>query len=204
MADVFSNRHAAFPREKFIILAARDLDSLELKQRSAQIEQALVATLPSSWKLAAALIAASLHPSCDANPLNLGTTPEGIQGWLIMPLAEMAGKNAAIDFPRSMELLHQLTMRFTAEFGIRHAILADHERALAYLQTWATDGNHHVRRLVSEGSRPRLPWAMQLPAMIANPELTLPLLMALRDDPSEYVRKSVANHLNDVAKDHRR
>ncbi len=202
MADVFMKRLASFPRKSFISLATRDLDSLELKQRSAQIERALVATLPSAWNQAAELIEASLHPDCDANSSKQGTTPAGIQGWLIMPLAEIAGKNAVHDFPRSMELLRQLTMRFTAEFGIRHAILADAPAALAHLHQWTADENHHVRRLVSEGSRPRLPWAMQLPAMIANPQLTLPLLIALRDDPSDYVRKSVANHLNDVAKDH--
>ncbi len=202
MADVFANHSPTFPRKKFISLATRELDSLELKQRSFQIEQALVAVLPSSWEQSADLIMSSLHPDCDANSGKEGTTAEGIQGWLIMPLAEIAGKNAVRDFSLSMELLRQLTMRFTAEFGIRHAILADVPRALAHLTRWTEDENHHVRRLVSEGSRPRLPWAMQLPAMIANPQLTLPLLQTLRDDPSEYVRKSVANHLNDVAKDH--
>jgi hypothetical protein len=65
-----------------------------------------------------------------------------------------------------------------------------------------TDPNHHVRRLVSEGTRPRLPWAMQLPRLIADPSPVLPLLEELRDDASGYVRRSVANHLNDITKDH--
>ena len=93
-------------------------------------------------------------------------------------------------------------MRFTAEFAIRHMILVHPEKTLATLMDWTSHDNHHVRRLVSEGSRPRLPWAMQLPQVIADPQLTLPLLEALRDDPSGYVRRSVANHLNDIAKDH--
>jgi 3-methyladenine DNA glycosylase AlkC len=67
---------------------------------------------------------------------------------------------------------------------------------------WLADPSPHVRRLVSEGSRPRLPWGMQLKFLVADPSPTLPLLEALQDDPSEYVRRSVANHLNDIAKDH--
>lgn len=67
---------------------------------------------------------------------------------------------------------------------------------------WLSDPNRHVRRLVSEGTRPRLPWAMQLPSLIADPSPALPLLKALRDDPEPYVRRSVANHLNDISKDH--
>jgi 3-methyladenine DNA glycosylase AlkC len=70
------------------------------------------------------------------------------------------------------------------------------------LADWVHDPSAHVRRLVSEGSRPRLPWGLQLRQLIADPTPTFPLLVALQDDPSEYVRRSVANHLNDVAKDH--
>lgn len=70
------------------------------------------------------------------------------------------------------------------------------------MRDWIRDPDHHVRRLVSEGTRLRLPWAMQLPGLIQDPTPMLPLLEALRDDKEEYVRSSVANHLNDIAKDH--
>jgi 3-methyladenine DNA glycosylase AlkC len=103
---------------------------------------------------------------------------------------------------RALAALHALTQRFTAEFAIRPFIVQHPALSLATLARWVADPSHHVRRLVSEGSRPRLPWGLQLKALIQDPSPTLPLLRALQDDPSEYVRRSVANHLNDIAKDH--
>lgn len=202
MGRVLAARRADFSAKKFTRLACHNLEALELKQRSSQIFQALDECLPPCFKKAAALIIESLHPSRDANSCGEGVTEEGIQGWLIMPLAEYTGQRGQGHFPLAMDLFQQLTMRFTAEFAIRHMILAHPEKTLVTLMDWTSHDNHHVRRLVSEGSRPRLPWAMQLPQVIADPQLTLPLLEILRDDPSEYVRRSVANHLNDIAKDH--
>jgi 3-methyladenine DNA glycosylase AlkC len=103
---------------------------------------------------------------------------------------------------RALAVLHALTQRFSAEFAIRPFIAAHPALAFATLARWANDPSVHVRRLVSEGSRPRLPWGMRLKALVADPSPTLPLLRALQDDPSAYVRRSVANHLNDIAKDH--
>ena len=101
-----------------------------------------------------------------------------------------------------MALLREMTQRSTAEFAIRYFLIADQQRALAIISTWVDDANEDVRRLASERTRPRLPWGMRLPLLVKNPQPALPLLESLRDDPSEYVRRSVANHLNDVAKDH--
>ena len=95
-----------------------------------------------------------------------------------------------------------MTKRFSAEFAVRPFIAADPERALRWLETWAGDASPHVRRLASEGSRPRLPWGMRLGVFVADPAPLIPLLTRLRDDPSEDVRRSVANSLNDIAKDH--
>lgn len=202
MAKVFAQNNESFPVKRFIKLASQDLESLELKQRSEQIYQALVDCLPTSFEQAAAQITAALHPCCDGNPLGEGTTEEGVQGWLVMPLAEYAGRQGQQHLTTAMTLMRELTMRFTSEFGIRHLLLADPHACLRMMEPWTKDENHHVRRLVSEGSRPRLPWGMQLPYLLADPKLTLPLLETLRDDPSEYVRRSVANHLNDYAKAH--
>jgi 3-methyladenine DNA glycosylase AlkC len=99
-------------------------------------------------------------------------------------------------------VLRALTPRFSAEFAIRPFIVAHPELAFATLATWAQDPDEHVRRLASEGSRPRLPWGLRLQALVRDPAPTLALLRALQDDPSDYVRRSVANHLNDIAKDH--
>lgn len=101
-----------------------------------------------------------------------------------------------------MKALHAITQRFTAEFAIRPFIIQHPELAFATLSAWLDDPSAHVRRLVSEGSRPRLPWGQRLQALVQDPSPTLPLLQRLQDDPSAYVRRSVANHLNDIAKDH--
>jgi 3-methyladenine DNA glycosylase AlkC len=106
------------------------------------------------------------------------------------------------DFDVAMGAMYQITKRHTAEFAIRPFLRRYPERTLAVLHQWVEDESPHVRRLVSEGTRPRLPWAGRLDAFIADPTPTLALLERLKDDPSAFVRKSVANHLNDISKDH--
>jgi len=103
---------------------------------------------------------------------------------------------------RGLRALHAMTQRASAEFALRPFIVAHPELAQATLARWASDPSAHVRRLASEGSRPRLPWGLRLQALVADPSPSLPLLRRLQDDPSAYVRRSVANHLNDIAKDH--
>ena len=101
-----------------------------------------------------------------------------------------------------MAAQHALTQRFSAEFSIRPFLIRDQDRTLARLLEWTRDPSPHVRRLCSEGTRPRLPWATRIPAFVKNPEPVFPILEILKNDPSLYVRRSVANHLGDVAKDH--
>ena len=105
-------------------------------------------------------------------------------------------------FDLSLDALKFFTRFGSSEFAIRHFLVADFDRTIAVMRRWAEDDNEHVRRLASEGSRPRLPWSFQLRNLIADPSPTGPILEALKADPSLYVRKSVANHLNDIGKDH--
>ena len=98
---------------------------------------------------------------------------------------------------RAMTLLHRATQRFSMEFYIRSFLNRWRDETLSALQSWAEDDNYHVRRLVSEGTRPKLPWAK---AVTLTPEQTLPLLDRLHGDPTRYVTRSVANHLNDLSK----
>ena len=105
-------------------------------------------------------------------------------------------------FETSMLALHALTMRFTSEFAIRTFLIQQQERTLEQVDQWITDPNPHVRRLCSEGTRPRLPWGKRISSFVTNPRPTLPILESLKNDPSLYVRRSVANHLGDIAKDH--
>jgi len=106
------------------------------------------------------------------------------------------------DFEGSLLLLKDMTRHFSSEFDVRYYLQADEKHALAIMEDWVTDPDYHVRRLVSEGTRPRLPWGMKLSGFVADPAPLLPLLEALKDDETEYVRRSVANNLNDIAKDH--
>jgi len=101
----------------------------------------------------------------------------------------------------SLDALAYFTPFASSEFAIRPFIKRYETEAMQKMMDWATDANFHVRRLASEGCRPRLPWAMALPAFKQDPSLVLPILELLKDDPEEYVRRSVANNLNDIAKD---
>jgi len=112
--------------------------------------------------------------------------------------AENGGRDP---FETSMSAQYELTRRFSAEFSMRPFLIRWPERTLARLLEWTKDPDPHVRRLCSEGARPRLPWAIRIPAFLGDPRPVIPILEALRDDPAEYVQRSVANHLGDIAKD---
>ena len=127
----------------------------------------------------------------------------GLRGWIVWPLGEFVARRGLAEPVRALAALHALTQRLTAEFAIRPFIVAHPELVFATFERWKLDPSAHVRRLVSEGSRPRLPWGMRLHTLVADPSPSLPLLAVLQDDASDYVRRSVANHLNDIAKDHR-
>ncbi len=198
MSEHFTRVWPEFDRRAFVTTAAKSLGTLELKERSAQITAAMVTFLPDDFEKAAAIMLASLAPD-DWDDIG---DPNGITGWAIMPMTHFVGLQGLEHFDLSMTLLKEMTKRFSSEFDIRFFLLKEPERTLSILKIWAHDSNHHVRRLVSEGTRPRLPWAMRLPAFIDDPTPILPLLEMLKDDDEEYVRRSVANNLNDIAKDH--
>ncbi len=191
-----------FDRGAFAAMATKNLDDLGLKQRSAQITEALTDCLPDDFESAAHIMLASLAPDDGSDSGKAVVKGRGIQGWAVMPMTDYVGLQGLAHFDLSMTLLKEMTKRSSSEFGIRFFLLAEPERTLAVLESWLGDSNYHVRRLISEGTRPRLPWAMRLPAFIEDPAPLLPLLAALKDDGEEYVRRSVANNLNDIAKDH--
>jgi len=105
------------------------------------------------------------------------------------------------DFATSVPALEHFTKYSSSEFAVRAFILKDEKRMMKQMRSWAKSDNHHVRRLASEGSRPRLPWAVALPAFKLDPQPILAILQTLKNDSSEYVRRSVANNLNDISKD---
>lgn len=171
------------------------LDALALKARVDAIATALRAGLPAEWPAALAALLAALPP-----PLP-GTTGFGAMFylWPALTVVEVYGGAYPVE---SLGALRALTRRFSAEFAVR-PYLRDHPTiAWAAVEAWADDPCPHVRRLASEGTRPRLPWGMRLP--VRDAERHFALLRRLIDDPSPYVRRSVANHLGDLAKEDRR
>ena len=198
----------AFPQAKFSQAALAGLDAMELKARVMHLAQALVAHLPADVGRAASILEASLGPaglldSAGDDLPSLKTSGAGLAGWPVWPLTEAITLLCAQHHPaRGLQALHAMTQRLTAEFAIRPFFIQHPTLTLQTLARWLDDPSAHVRRLVSEGSRPRLPWGLRLQTLVFDPSPTLPLLLRLQDDPSAYVRRSVANHLNDIAKDH--
>jgi 3-methyladenine DNA glycosylase AlkC len=129
----------------------------------------------------------------------------GFTGWILWPVSEAAvalalDSGSARDFDDCLVLLAEVTPRLTGEFAIRRLLAHDPDRALKTIQAWTAHRDEHVRRLASEGTRAYLPWAVRVPALVLRPEATIPILDALYRDSSDYVRRSVANHLNDLAR----
>lgn len=193
-----------FKRRTFERRACEGLDDLEFTPRGEHIGRALTEQLPADFSERCDVMIRAMGPELTA------TEGNGIAVFFYLPhscaIASGAIENTsamhAADFDAGMRAIYELTKRMTGEFCIRHYFIADQERCLKHLNQWISDPNPHVRRLVSEGTRSRLPWAIRLKAVQADPSLTLPLLERLKDDEELYVRRSVANHLADVLKDH--
>ncbi|MEY9212222.1 DNA alkylation repair protein [Thermobifida halotolerans] len=159
------------------------------KERVTLVRDAVLADLPADYPRFDAVVRAALED-------------EAFRGWMTLPVGEAVAVRGLADFEPALELLAALTPRLTSEYAVRPFLDSDLERALAVMLDWTADPDPHVRRLASEGCRPRLPWAARLPALVADPTPALPVLHALYRDGSDYVRRSVANHLNDIGHDH--
>jgi 3-methyladenine DNA glycosylase AlkC len=191
-------RPAAFVRS-----VGEGFEQLGLMARGQRLADALACHLPPRFVEAAALLVASMgRPmglDAKGEPVARGDVPSG---FFYLPHSLYLGAHGLDDLPQAMAAQHALTQRFTAEFSLRSYLQAHTAATLAHLVNWSVDASAHVRRAVSEATRPRLPWAARLNGFVRDPSPVLPLLKALRDDPSAYVRRSVANHLNDMGKDH--
>lgn len=195
LADAFSEVSGSFDSADFQQRAVSGLDGLELKARVTWIARALAEVLPASPDDAARLIQ---HAVDNDNQDGKGN----LQGWASMAVNEYIA-TAMLDRPDiALPLLGTLTAHYTAEFAIRPFIDAHYDTTMEQLKAWTTSADEHVRRLVSEGTRPRLPWGRRLYQFIDDPTDSLALLEPLVNDNSLYVRRSVANHLNDISKDH--
>jgi len=188
IADATAAVSPGFNTRRFMALVTKDLDGLGIMQRMRLVATSLHATLPGDF-------AGNLGIMERLAP-NLAHSFAGIS------LSEYVALYGQDDFDRSMQALAFFTRFGSSEFAIRPFLNRDLKRTLKIMQKWAADKDEHVRRLASEGSRPRLPWAARIDALIDDPSPVAPILERLKADDSLYVRKSVANHLNDIAKDH--
>lgn len=195
IASALSNIEPSFPAKTFKRLASENLLTLELKDRVYHIIAALHETLPKDFRKTTRLLT-QLKKYWQNDTTN---DRYDFTAWAITDYVGVHG----IDHPKlALPLLQLLTPMFSAEFAIRPFIERHPELSWVHLHHWAEHKDHHVRRLASEGCRPRLPWGTRLQELIADPMPIIALLDKLKDDSSDYVRRSVANNLNDIAKDH--
>jgi 3-methyladenine DNA glycosylase AlkC len=186
-AREFNKVYKNFHPDKFVKEVTQNLPELSLNQRLRNTSVVLKKYLPADYKK-------SLEVMFEVIPnLNVGYTT------LVFP--DFVGLYGHDHFDISMQALKHFTAFGSSEFAIREFLKRDFDKTIKVMYQWATDKNYHVRRLASEGSRPRLPWSFKLDEVIKSPTKTIAILETLKTDEELYVKKSVANHLNDISKD---
>ncbi len=176
--------------------AQRGLNKLELKQRVHHIISVLHRHLPDDFNQSAEILFNTKQY------WDYGDQNDPLSGFAAWPVIDYSATYGLQHPDVSLALLKHLTSLFSAEFAIRAFLIHHYEYTYQQLQQWCDSPDEHVRRLVSEGSRPRLPWGQRLNQFIQSPQPVITLLNKLKDDSSHYVRRSVANNLNDISKDH--
>lgn len=175
-----------FDADRFNATVAASLDDLELKDRINLLADTMAELLPSDYRAALSVVELAAE--------------DGVSEWAAWSLCSFVERHGVDDPEASLAAMPTLTKAFSCEFAIRPFLLEHLERTRDHLRRWTGHADERVRRLPSEGTRPLLPWAPRVPALLDDPQIGIELITELRHDPSETVRRSVANHLNDVAK----
>ena len=187
LSGAVSQVYTRFQKDEFIKQALEPLATLSLNERMRHTSKLLRQHLPDEYKKAVNILK-KVAPLVD-------------RGYTALVFPDFVSQFGIHDFTTSLDALHFFTSFGSSEFAIRTFLKMDFDRTINVMQDWSLDKNEHVRRLASEGSRPRLPWSFKLDEVIKYPEKTGRILENLKEDESLYVRKSVANHLNDITKD---
>jgi 3-methyladenine DNA glycosylase AlkC len=187
LAATIASVHPLFPAEQFVKDVTRDIDALSLNQRMRKTSLILHEHLPKNYSQAVGILKE--------------VVPQLNRGYTTLVFPDFVSQFGLSYFLESLDALKYFTTYGSSEFAIRVYLLNDFDRTLKTMEKWSADENFHVRRLSSEGSRPRLPWSFKLDQVIKNPRITSSILENLKCDDELYVRKSVANHLNDISKD---
>ncbi|PWL38797.1 3-methyladenine DNA glycosylase [Flagellimonas aquimarina] len=195
LANKLMEQQVEFDKSSFVRTIADEVDDLELKDRVECIADTLKSHLSKDYPVAISQLIKILGPE---NEKETGMFKEY---YWVMPIAKYVEKYGLEHFDISMNAIQEITKRNTGEYTIRPYLERYSERTLKVMKTWSKDKNKHVRRLSSEGVRPRLPWASKLDIFIKDPSPILPILESLKDDASKYVQTSVANCINDILKD---
>ncbi|HTF80897.1 MAG TPA: DNA alkylation repair protein [Cytophagales bacterium] len=180
--------YPGFSTEAFLSDALMELEGRALNQRMRHTATLLRQYLPSNYEQTLSILYQVIQ-----------RLPKGYTTLVFPDFVSLYGLE---HFEASMAALKYFTSFGSSEFAVRVFLKSDFDRTLHVMKTWAEDDDVHVRRLASEGSRPRLPWSFKLDRVIQDPYITRPILETLKSDKELYVRKSVANHLNDISKDH--
>ena len=181
-------------RELFLtVVFTQDWEKLELKARTSYIAEAMKTFLPTDFKKAAPLLV-QLTEQLNKNKVS--------GGYAHLFIPEFIEKNGLDDEKTALKCIEKVTQFVSCEFAVRPFIRQNPEGLINQLILWSKHTNQHVRRLASEGCRPRLPWASSFIEFKKDPSPILPILENLKADNSLYVKKSVANNLNDISKDH--
>jgi len=189
-----------FNTRKFEQLVFAELPALGLGERIQLVRRALKEVLPDDFRKAVPIMVDALGPEIPEGGLE-NIDLAGPTGFIVMSQTAYVARYGLDYFDLSMSAFYEMTKRFSAEGSIRYFILQHEKETLKQLDEWTQDDNFHIRRLVSECTRPRLPWMIRLPKYVQNPAPVIKLIDKLKHDPSLYVRRSVANNLNDIAKD---
>ncbi len=195
LAGNIKKSYPAFDEHGFVEEINTQLLALSFGARSSLIADALRKYLPDDFSAATQILIDSLGPEPDTDSLS------GFDGFIIMPQCLFVSRYGLDHFDVSINTLYEMTKRFTAEGDIRPFIEKYPEKTLAFLHRLTEDESPFARRLASEGTRPRLPLAPRLPQFQQDPTPVIKLLARLKEDPNLMVRRSVANNLNDIAKD---
>lgn len=187
--------HPNFDTLSFVKAIDKGVPNLELKARVELIADELHRHLTPIYADNIAILFKILGPE------NEEETGMFTNYYWLMPVAKYVEKYGLNDVDLSMEALREITKRHTSEYAIRPFLKKYPEKTLQVMLNWAQHPNSHVRRLASEGGRPRLPWASKMQQFIDDPRPILSILEMLKDDSSKYVQNSVANCLNDILKD---
>jgi len=184
-----------FNKTRFIKSVDKKVNDLELKDRVEVIADELFNELDQNYTEGIQVLLNILGPE------NKEETGMFSNFYWLMPIAKFVEKYGLQDFDISMKAIEEITKRNTSEYCIRPFLTLHTQPTLKQMKIWSRSTNFHVRRLASEGVRPRLPWAKKLDLFIKNPKPIIPILNTLKDDKSKYVQKSVANCINDILKD---